>query len=84
MSVRQVAEQNGWRVRYFGLNIQDPALSQPGGFEAARTGFQDEATHSRDRHVLLRCLQGLVKGLYRFMRRRYQGLYDRKGAWRSL
>lgn len=50
---RQVAKANGYRVQYIGLNIADAELSRPGGFEANGTGNADDATHARDRHVIL-------------------------------
>lgn len=50
----QVTEQNDYRIRYIGLNIEDPSLSEPGKFEAMETGNPDESTHRRDRHVRLR------------------------------
>ncbi len=50
----QVTEENGYRIRYIGLNIEDETLSEPGSFEAAETGNPDEHTHRRDRHVRLR------------------------------
>ena len=49
----QVAEANGYRVQYIGLNIADEQLSRPGGYEANYTGSADAATHARDRHVIL-------------------------------
>ncbi len=48
-----MAEANGYRVQYIGLNILDEELSRPGGFEANGTGSVDAATHARDRHVIL-------------------------------
>ena len=51
----QMVEANGYRVLYFGLNIEDPALSRPGAFEANDTGSRDPMTRMRDRHVILRC-----------------------------
>jgi len=49
----QITEQNGYKIRYIGLNIEDEALSEPGSFEASEIGNPDEDTHRRDRHVKL-------------------------------
>ena len=49
----QVTEENRYRIRYIGLNIEDQTLSEPGSFEARETGNPDEDTHRRDRHVKL-------------------------------
>ncbi|KAK9908475.1 hypothetical protein WJX75_008501 [Coccomyxa subellipsoidea] len=51
--IPKVAEANGYRVQYIGLNIADEQLSRPGGYEANNTGSADAATHARDRHVIL-------------------------------
>ncbi|EIE21073.1 hypothetical protein COCSUDRAFT_56993 [Coccomyxa subellipsoidea C-169] len=51
--IPKVAEANGYRVQYIGLNILDEELSRPGGFEANGTGSVDAATLARDRHVIL-------------------------------
>ncbi|CAL5229802.1 g13197 [Coccomyxa viridis] len=50
----KVTEENGYRIRYIGLNVEDETLSEPGSFEARETGNPDEHTHRRDRHVKLR------------------------------
>lgn len=49
-----MTEQNDYRIRYIGLNIEDPSLSEPGKFEAMEIGNPDESTHRGDRHVRLR------------------------------
>ncbi len=54
LCMTQVTEQNDYKIRYFGLNIEDPNLSEPGTFEANSIGNPDEFTHLRDRHVRLR------------------------------
>ena len=63
----QVAEENGYRIRYIGLNIEDDALSEPGSFEALEVGNPDEHTHRRDRHVRLKC-EPLLSPIAREMR----------------
>ncbi|EFN56638.1 hypothetical protein CHLNCDRAFT_144434 [Chlorella variabilis] len=52
----QIAEATGHQVFWYGLNIEDPALSKPSQLEAARPareGSSGQLKEARDRHVLL-------------------------------